>query len=287
MRTYKLLPTLALAGSLATASAQIPNADFENWVNMGGILEPLGWLTYNDVPTVGGPTVQQGTPGNPGNYHAIVTTRPATGGGLPIQGWISAGVDGINDGFPLTTRPAMLTGQWQYGIQSSDTGQVIVALSKWNNVTSSTEGIAFGSLEITGSLANWESFSVPLTYLSTDAPDTAYIRIISSINFSSPVPGSFVKVDDLAFAGTVGMEEPTGQQGPILFPSPATDVLNISPVGPGELLLFDATGRLVLRSPITGHVGSFDVSSLAQGLFSYQMLDQHGRPVASGRWVKE
>lgn len=289
MTPRQLLPTLVLAGSLATACAQIPNGGFENWVDQGGYMEPVGWLTYNDVITPGpGPaiTVEQGIPGATGDFHCVITTQPVPLGPT-IQGWISASADGTNDGFPFVQRPAMLTGQWQYGIQPTDSGQVLVALSKWNSITSSTDPIAFGSIEVTGNLTAWQGFSVPLTYVSSETPDTAYIQIVSSIDFGSPVGGSFMKVDDLAFAGAVGIEEAAGSQGPVLFPSSAIDVLNISPFGPGELLLFDATGRLVLRSRSTGQVGSFDVSSLAQGIFSYQMLDQRGRSLASGRWVKE
>ncbi len=283
MYNIRSLPTtIVFACALSTVFGQIPNGGFENWSNQGGYMEPVGWLTYNDVQTLGGATVEQGTPGNPGNFHAVISTRESSGGGF-IQGWASAGMSGTNAGFPYAARPAMLTGQWQYGIQPNDTAQIQVAL---NNGGSGTL-VALGTLEVTGSLGSWQTFQVPLTYISSDIPDTAYIQIVSSINFSSPVVGSFIKVDDLAFAGSVGMDEPARSQGPILFPSPASDVLSISPAGSGELLLMDATGRVVLRSRTSAQVSSFDVSHLAPGLYTFQMLDPHGRPVASGRWVKE
>lgn len=285
MALYKQLSGIVLACSLASASAQIPNGSFENWVDMGGFLDPVGWHTYNDaVPGGAVLMVEPGTPGAVGNYHAVITTRNVPGGVSPIQGWMSAGGQTPGPaGFPYNTRPAMLTGQWQYDIQPMDTAQVQVSLINSTNQT----WIAHGTIEVTGSLDSWQMFQVPLTYFSSDIPDTAYIQIASSINFVSPVAGSFVKVDDLAFAGSVGLDEQVSASGLLLFPSPGADVLNISISSPGELRLFDATGRIVFQSRVSAHANSFDVSNLVPGLFTYQYTDLEGDRIASGRWVKE
>lgn len=266
--------------------AQIPNGGFENWVDEGGYIEPIGWLTYNDVITTGGPlaSVEQGTPGFPGTYHCVIISR-AVPSGSPIQGWISAGSSSGQAGFPYTQRPAMLTGQWQYGVQAGDTAEVFIALSKWNSGTSSAEAIAFGILQVTGNLGTWQGFSVPLEYISADAPDTAYIQIVSSIDFYQPVVGSFVKVDDLAFVGSVGIPEQALTEVRV-FPSPAADALHITTTVSGALRLFDASGRVLLHSTING-TRTLDVSSFAPGLYSYQLVDKDGIPVAAGRWVKE
>lgn len=276
-----LLLSVALLPLLA--SAQIPNGGFENWVVQGGYIEPAGWLTYNDVITTGGPlaSVEQGTPGFPGNYHCVITTR-AVPGGMPIQGWLSAGSIQGQAGFPYTQRPSMLTGQWQYGIQPGDTAEVTVALKG----SASNELIAIGTLEVIGTQSAWQAFSVPIEYLSSETPDTAYIQIVSSINFSAPVAGSFVKVDDLAFAGTVGMSEhrPATVH---LFPSPATDVLNIQVDQEGEFRLFDAAGRIALRTWHSGSVSPMDISGLEAGLYIYQLIGRNQQAIATGRWVKE
>jgi len=284
----KILLPLALLPLLA--HAQIPNGGFENWVDQGGYLDPVGWLTYNDIVIVtpGGwtaTTVEQGSPGVVGAYHAVITTVAVPFGPI-IQGWISAGSSSGNSGFPYTQRPGMLTGQWQYGIQPGDTAQVQVALSKWNSGTNSTEPVAFGTLEVTGSLGTWQAFAVPFTYISSETPDTAYIQIVSSIDFSAPVAGSFVKVDDLAFVGTVGMSE----LAPMLvsvFPSPASNILTVTCSEPGDLQLIDASGRVVLRSRIASNTATVDVLALASGLYTYQFIPQNGGAVVVGRWAKE
>ena len=83
--------------------------------------------------------VEQGSPGVVGTYHAVITSRDLPGGS-PIQGWTSTG-------FQYASRPAMLTGQWQYGVQLNDTAQVQVALINGGTQTL----IARGVLEVTGS----------------------------------------------------------------------------------------------------------------------------------------
>jgi hypothetical protein len=275
------LLSLALLPQLA--SAQIPNGGFENWVDQGGYLEPVGWLTYNDVPTVGSATVEQGTPGNPGSYHVVITTRQAAGGGLAIQGWVSAGTSGTNAGFPYTARPALLTGQWQYGIQPNDTAQVTVALINGASQTFIAQGI----LEVTGSLGNWQMFQVPLTYFSNDSPDTAYIQLASSINFSNPVVGSFMKLDDLAFEGSVGIDEVTGSNALSIFPNPGTTHVTLDlPPGPHTITLFDATGRVVLQQPTAEDRPVIGTEELPAGLYRITVRDEHGG-VMGATWVKE
>ena len=268
------------------ALAQIPNAGFETWVDQGGYLEPVGWLTYNEVPTVGGATVEQGTPGNPGNFHVVITTRQAAGGGFPIQGWTSVGMSGTNAGFPYASRPAMLTGQWQYGIQPNDTGQVTVALVNGASQTFIAQGI----LEVTGSLGNWQMFQVPLTYFSNDTPDTAYIQLASSIDFSNPVVGSFMKVDDLSFSGSVGplsLDEREARARLLPIPNPGNTYFTLElPPGSHTITLFDATGRMVLQQRTTDARPVIATEALHAGLYRITVRDAQGA-VTSATWVKE
>ncbi len=285
--------TVALILSVGALSAQIPNGGFENWVDQGGYIQPVGWLTYNDVITTGGPlaSVEQGTPGFPGTYHCVITSR-AVPSGSPIQGWISAGSTTGEAGFPYTQRPAMLTGQWQYGVQPGDTAEVFMALSKWNSTTSNTEAIAFGTLHVTGNLGTWQAFSVPLEYISTVAPDTAYIQIVSSVDFYQPVVGSFVKVDDLAFVGTVGIGEVRPTSTLSVFPTPGTNHFTLSgvegslPPGLHTITIFDATGRMVLQKRTADERPVIDTEALPAGIYRITIRYEQGA-VTGTTWMKE
>jgi hypothetical protein len=247
---------------MAQAIAQIPNAGFENWVDQGGYIEPANWNTYNDVITPQGYfiTVEAGSPGAVGAYHAVLTSR-TTQSGTTIQGWMSTG-------FTFSERPATLTGQWQYGIQSSDTGEVVIALTGPNDITGESEMIAYGTLEVTGSLGTWTSFSVPFTYFSNATPDTAYIVFAASKDFLAPVDGSFMKVDDLAFTGAVGLDDTATLPRFSLYPSPTSDMLHIA----GEqhitdVIMMDVTGRMILQHAVQAERAQLDVQHLRAGRY--------------------
>jgi hypothetical protein len=266
LRTFSLV---SLVCSCTLAIAQIPNAGFESWVDQGGYIGPAGWLSYNDVLTPQGYfiTVESGTPGAAGAYHAVITSRTTPQGSL-IQGWISAGDQGCCAGFPYGQRPEMLTGQWQYGIQPSDTGQVIIALRGPNGIPGESEMIAYGTLEMTGSIGTWTTFSVPFTYFSNATPDTAYIVFAASKDFAAPVAGSFMKVDDLAFAGTVGMDDSVALPSFNLYPSPASDVLHI--VGEqhiADVSVMDVTGRIIVHQTVQAERSQLEVQQLRAGRY--------------------
>lgn len=283
--TFSLVLFACFSAMGTTSYAQVPNGGFEDWTDHGNYTEPTGWLTYNEVPTPGGPTVEAGTPGHPGSFHAVITTRQSTGGIMAIQGWISAGTSSAHAGFPFGQRPGSLTGQWQYAIQPADTGQVLVAFTKWNG--SAADVIGQGSLEVVGGNGGWQAFSVPITWNSGQSPDTAYIQVVSSIHFGSPVIGSTVKVDDLAFSGTAGIAEPVGTAKPFVQIRPAGDQLHILASEPGTLQFFDASGRTVARCPVRSVRCIIDVPGLPRGFLGYRFTSNGGQQLATGKWVRE
>ena len=93
-----------------------------------------------------------------------------------------------------------------------------------------------------------------------------------------PDPGSCdlaTRIDDLARAK------------PTLYPNPGTDRFTLTlPPGTHTIVLFDATGREVLRTHGNGGPTTVDCSALAPGLFIYQAVDR-GRSAQAGTWIKE
>lgn len=264
-----------------TASAQIPNGGFESWVDHGTYMDPVGWLTYNDIITTGGPviTVERSSPGAVGNYYATVTSQPLFDQSSVIQGWLSVGVGG-HSGFYFTSRPAMLTGQWQYGIQPNDTAEVQVLLTKWDGNAGMSYPIAHGVLEAIGTLSGWHAFTVTLNYFSSLTPDSAHIQFSASKDVASPVAGSFLKVDDLAFAGTVGVEEQPALPEVGLFPSPATTSLHIvADRRVAEVDVLDVTGRTVLKKSANAESTIVDITDLNPGRYLVQLRMADGKPV--------
>lgn len=284
-RTLRISSVLFAGCTALFLTAQIPNGGFEDWVDHGNYTEPAGWLTYNDVPTVGGPTVEQGTPGHPGNFHAAITTRQSPGGIMAIQGWISAGTSSDHAGFPFTQRPAALTGQWQYNAAAGDSVQVLVALSKWNGT--GTTMVGQGSWAVTGAINGWEPFSVPIIYFNNEVPDTAYIQIVSSIDFGAPVVGSTLRVDDLAFSGVAGVEGLGGLPDLHVLITSHADRMSVNVPQPGLFELLDITGRRLTALHIPQATTTLNVGHLPPGVLLYRFTSDHGQQVVAGKWVKE
>lgn len=268
---------------MGSSMAQIPNAGFELWSNQGGYTDPDGWITYNDVMTPQGyfTTVEPGTPGAVGVFYALVQSRALSSGGT-IQGWMSAAPAGHGGpaGFACSTRPAELTGQWQYGIQPNDTAVVMVMLTRSG---SGGELIATGQLEVTGEANSWTTFTVPLNYLSNDIPDTAYIQFAASKSFASPIAGSFLKVDALLFAGIAGIAEPGAMHGLHVYPSPATGMLHIrADASMHQVEVLDLTGRSLMERPAGTGLEVLDVSSLRTGHYLVRISWGDGSKSATG-----
>ncbi len=263
MKALRSLTCIAFWCSLGSASAQIPNGGFEDWSDQGEYLDPTHWLTYNDIETLWGPvlTVERGSPGAVGSHHAVITSRQVPEGTMVVQGWMSA------EPFAYAQRPVLLTGKWQYGIQPTDTGEVQVALTKWNTASASAELVASGTMLISGTASEWTIFALPFNYLSSETPDTARVQFAASKNFSAPVAGSFMKVDDLAFSGVVGMDG-TEALRPQLYPSPTSDVLHITSSGHmSSLTLVDIAGRIMEHRAVSASRATFDVIALPAGRY--------------------
>ncbi len=268
--------TLALAALFTPALAQIPNGGFEEWATDAFGQHPLHWLSYDDdMITPGGTphtTVEPGMPGAVGNYHVVVATKQIPGGTAVVQGWLSAGDDPQDAGFGYSGRPAALTGQWQYGIMPGDTGVVTVALRGPDLAGGAFNMVAHATHEFTGTQNGWAAFSIPLAYLNTDTPYRAYLQFEASKSFTAPTVGSFIKLDDLAFQGTAGINPAGAAPDFALYPVPAGDQLHIDAARqPSKVALLGMDGRvLVQHLPATAHI-VLDLSSLAAGTYMLQM----------------
>lgn len=279
MKTRLLLPLVFGVVSATTSLAQVPNGGFENWSTVGTYLDPDGWITFNSLTSLAGASAScaQGSPGAVGSHYATVTTQNTVAFGV-IQGILISG-DGTTGtaGFPYTSRPGAMTGQWQYGIQPSDTGLVVVYLTKWNTATMTTDSVGGGAVAVQGSLSGWHPLNVPITYFTSVTPDTAYVAIISSSG-DTPVAGSFISVDGLDFGVASGVVEVEQVPSLRIYPSPATDVLNITAASPiSDVEVLDLTGRSVVRKALGASGSTLDVADLPTGRYLLQVRMADGK----------
>jgi hypothetical protein len=281
------LSILAICNSLI---AQIPNSGFETWTTVGSYDTPTGWDNLNATTSpLSVYTCEKGTPGDPGASYLKLTSKTVTGIGVAPGVAVSGVLDPLTflpkSGFPYTTRPGYLTGNWQYMEFSgtgADAGHIIIFLSKWNIPANRRDTIAFKNYTLPGMIMSWASFSIPLTYYSTATPDSAIIVLSSS--GTAPVNNSYLYVDNLAFTGTPVTSVtniPGNTPLSYIYPNPAASLANISYNGFSEkniqINIADINGRNIISFSPKAAIGEnkfqVNVSDLVKGVYIVRIND--------------
>jgi hypothetical protein len=261
---------LLLTGATALVLAQIPNAGFENWT--AG--EPDGWLANNIPPT---PSITQSADAHSGASAA--RGEVITFFGFPLAPQL-ASIDSNSLGFPVNQRWAELRGWYKFATTGNDMMLV-------NIVMSSGDTAIGGGAGVFGPSGSYSSFSVPLFYLPTVVPDTAYITItiLGDTLTGFATVGATFHVDDLSFSGISAAGDfaagfpsaPTlAQNYPNPFnPSTRLD-FQIAEGGPVTLRIFDLLGReiatLVDEDLTPGSYSrTFDAATLSSGIYVYRL----------------
>jgi len=245
--------------------AQIPDAGFETW--SAGV--PVGWTTDN----------------SPGTDTVIWQTTDAHSGTYAVRG-VAYSLPGavISPALQLyqswSTRPTTFSGYYKFSPTGGDSLIIAVAFGKSGN------GVGFGVQRTATSAPSYTLFSIPISYVSPNTPDS--IAILITI---IPATGSFVhggsafEIDDLSLTGATGVANASEQTPRSYglsqnFPNPfnPTTVINYSIPASGQtaLTVYDLLGREV-RTLVDEHQNagnysvSFDGSKLTSGVYFYRL----------------
>ncbi len=193
-----LLVCMFLINSNLFAQA-CPNGDFENWNSKSFGVPDSGWFTSNiqSLKNIDSLTVWQ-VAGHSGQAIHIETAVVGTDTAMAYientQGDPTTGQGGV----PYSQQPTAITGYYRYSLAGNDSATIIVIFKKSGAVISSNI-IKFRG---TGSVSAFTAFSFPLATLAT-APDSVIIAAASSNVFGSGLQsGSWLELDQLAFAGS-------------------------------------------------------------------------------------
>ena len=277
------------------AIAQITNASFETWTAHTGYNTPNGWGNTDSLTSLAGVyNCEKGTGGSTGggSYYLKLTSKTvltAVIPGVAVTGSISLSgtTYGVSGGFANTTRPQNLTGSWQYQASGADHAQIIVLLSKWNTTLGRKDTVSFTTYAVPGlptTQTTWATFSIPLTYRDGKYPDTGMILVSSSA--ATPVAGSYIYLDNLAFSGTVasGVGQVAEHPETIIYPNPAKDNTNISYYslvnGNINIYVADIAGHTIKNmtaSVVSGNNNiPLEISGLNKGSYIVTLADESG-----------
>lgn len=308
---YRILPFLLLCLPVSANAQQLPNWELDSicvcaidriwdWVTVAPYhiandtanpiypnmrFGPFDW----DVHFAMGPVwLNYGEPDTNRLSSIRIHTDPTTvfPDGSPYIPYFSSGnvlvtdSSGFTDhsqmGSPFAFRPDSLRGFYKFEDSLSavdDFGQVEVLLRKWNPVTgeSDTIGTAFSNTLLSPT-AQWSVFSLPMTYQSTDIPDTAVVVFYGATQAAAPTT---LWLDDIEFVYNTTSIGEGWDPGIRLFPNPVTDILSIESDRPlREVSVFTIDGQLVKQHSGSGAV---DLSETESGIYLIQVTDETGR----------
>lgn len=110
------------------------------------------------------------------------------------------------------------------------------------------------------------------------------VRSASSPNASSAI--QYTEITSI----TLGQAPAAWAAQVQVHPNPASTAIEVdvpSQLGLGVFRLHDLQGRLLLQRPVDSEQGRVALPDLAQGLYRYDIYDQHGLLIKSGKLVKE
>ena len=189
-----------LTAPSAFAQTPIPNAGFENW--SGG--EPVGWFTSNLV--VPG-SVTQSSDAHSGSS-AIRAKVAELFPGFAYPGFFQVG-DSVSDGMAITDRPASLRGFLKFGPVAQEVYYILVS------VMSGGTTIGVGDYEDSIPVSSYQEFTVPISYISDETPDSAHIYIGLGSNTEQLSADAWLLVDDLEFSADSAVSCPVAVTGDV------------------------------------------------------------------------
>ncbi|MFM7216584.1 MAG: T9SS type A sorting domain-containing protein [Bacteroidota bacterium] len=273
MKKPVLLPYFLLLNSIVL-SAQIPNNGFENWSAAGNCNEADFWHSTNlfDTSAAYCP-VSLSTdhfPASVGSYSMRLENDPSLFPSFSAFGIASTTrLDGTDQPlFAITGHPNSLCGYFKFMCSNNDTMSINIYLSYQGNEISSSH------FTVDSTVANWTPFVLPLyPYV---VADSARITIMAcNIEGAGAQGNSALYIDNLSFDTLIsaGISGPITDNGIRIFPSPASDHVEITNLTPGESIkaieVYDSSGRLVrlMESTNSSTNTTMDVYYLEEGLY--------------------
>ena len=293
-RFILILGILTLA--ILNCKSQI-NPGFENWTTQYTYEIPDNWQTLNFLSTMGNPLSAfkaTGVDKHSGNYALKLKTvylnnNPFPGTlrdtiGYAFTGKVTISPPTLKYGYQFTGRPEKMEFYAKYQPVGSDTAGGVVLLTKWDGIKHDT--IAYGDVKIPATAA-YTLFQINIIYNSTEIPDSALIAFASSYKKSISRVNSTLFVDDLAFTGWVGINEPKHDiENVKVFPNPVRDGVTIlAQIKEADnVQILDAAGRLSGTYKIENFTAKIDTNLLSDGTYFYNIRDKKGLILSKGKF---
>lgn len=288
MKSPVLLAFILCLVVQCSLSQQITDGGLELWQSFGSFAMPDSFFTSDqlNVPFFGISTVAKTTDAHSGQFAAYLHTETAPDSNVlaGTLGYGSIQMTGSGNffwGWPFTARPKAVTFWYKYSPAGKDQAHALVLLTKWAGARTT---IGTGLLMISAATSAYTEGQIPITYSSSETPDTMDLTFISSGN-PNPTAGTKMYIDDIALDYTAGVSiakipEPAGfaldQNYPNPF-NPSTDIRYVIPRSSRvRLEVFSVLGQSVATLvdaivPAGIYTVRFDGTRLSSGVYYYRL----------------
>jgi hypothetical protein len=235
---------LAFGGLLPALNSNAQSAlteDFESWSTVSGVEVPDNWVTSDQKASHinnNYHTVFKSTDSHTGNYALKLKSINSSPDYADARASAAFAVSGVS-------RPQYLTGYYKSSMDSTDSFFIYVNLYKSNGTAHPVlAGYIFNTHLALA--ATYTSFSIPVTYLTNDDPDSGYISFWVIQNGTNTTHEVFI--DDLGLTAA-GIAQVSPEFQGSLYPNPArakvTYTLTGTPNGKYTVTLHDMMGRVL------------------------------------------
>jgi len=267
VKKFKLVLCLIFLTSSLRFAQDIPNAGFENWIDVN---TPQNWLT-NNLPS-SWITVSRSATAHMGSYAAKVEIDDFNG--FPIFPVLTVT-------FPVNEYSQSLTGYYQFYPVDNE-----VVLSVYTFYFKDGLLAGSGSLDITSGASTYTQFNFDPTSGNSGTPDSLWIQFEMVSNSSSnPGIGSYALIDQLSLGGTSDVKQinqnPTGYSLQQNYPNPFNPSTSIEFSIPQESLVelkvFDILGNEVSTLtnniyPAGNYKADFNGDNFPSGIYIAKMI---------------
>jgi hypothetical protein len=257
--------------------AQIPNRGFENWINSGSCMVPLGWACINDWmgETENCYSISRSDdhyPASVGNYSIKIENRisilPDAGAAGLIWTGDSTGRGTDAPVFPIIGHPTSLCGYYKFLPQNGDSMDIHFMF--YNNGIQVTGGRMIS----TDTVPEWTPFKIPVSY--PDYPDADSARIMISAFYSDNFiihGNSVLYIDNLRLDTlTSSIDEHLNRENTFSFyPNPASKTvkLKFSRVLNNDVVLeiYNMIGIKMMSAILKPGEAEVDIANLHTGVY--------------------
>ena len=271
----RLILAITILISISAQGQQIPNGDFETWVQESYGEEPANWgelnlqLSNSFFPGILSGTIIKSSSSYSGNYamelrsitNSIFSSPPDTIIPAVILNLKNSNMDSIK--MKINNKLGSLSGYIKQDIINVDSNFTSIAVLVYSDLG---DLVGVGGEKFDSDIINYTPFDIPILYLDTTAGDSIEVYITGG-NSDLQIPGNVMTIDALELNYLASTELSENKLSNLsVFPNPTNNIINIELEnynGEINLEFYDLSGKL-LKSTISKNL---DIEEYSSGIY--------------------